>query len=548
MNTYNIQPEEARSGTATYSPEDNKLRLYVGRVPRDEYEKLRAEGWTSTPKQDCDFVATWTPARVKTCLFYADIIEDEDQSPEDRAADRAERFGGYLDKRLSEATGHADHYESGPMAHGFQSEKKAERAAARHDRQGTYASDAWSKAEYWQRRTSGVIAHALHKSSPGVRMGRIKEIETELRGLEKAQAGYAEQYLRISAIAEEPNALAEIVAKQYYNGDISEGVRSVCDTIAGGGKHRNPCNPSAPQAYYFEHIKTEFVPTVADYAAYYLRTHHHPDSEGFQTTSISQWIAHSKLRLAYENQMLEAAGGRAGHIEMIAGGFLGGRQIQKVNKSSVTGRVTSVLVKDNKPSSVNHWGNPWPDGIAKILSHTVETERLDPSAYRAPTEEELAEFLGAKKEAKKNAPKKDACPLMNPTEEDAQRLIALWNAEGEKEREDAVKRNGYASEYIPSKVVHMSQARYSELSKGSYSRVETRGIRRAAFREPSNKYHTSAEGKRIAATYGPAIFKLRISSLGNYYAPPLIIILTDKPQKPLPSAVWAAREVETVTA
>lgn len=76
--------------TATYSPEDNKLRLYVGRVPRDEYEKLRAQGWTSTPKQSCDFVATWTPDRRDTCLEYAEMIEDEDQSPEDRAADPAQ--------------------------------------------------------------------------------------------------------------------------------------------------------------------------------------------------------------------------------------------------------------------------------------------------------------------------------------------------------------------------------------------------------------------------------------------------------------------------
>ena len=41
---------------ATYCPEDNKLRLYVGRVPRDEYLELRAGKWKSTPKQDCDFV------------------------------------------------------------------------------------------------------------------------------------------------------------------------------------------------------------------------------------------------------------------------------------------------------------------------------------------------------------------------------------------------------------------------------------------------------------------------------------------------------------
>ena len=162
-------------GRATYSPEDNKLRLYIGRVPRDEYLKLRADGWITLHKQreagGGDFAATWTPGRRDTALEYAGIIEDEDMGPEDRAADRAERFSGYLGRRLNEATGHADGYEAGPQAHGYQDQARAERAAARHDRQGERAGDAWSKAEYWQRRTAGVIAHALYVSSPGVRMG-----------------------------------------------------------------------------------------------------------------------------------------------------------------------------------------------------------------------------------------------------------------------------------------------------------------------------------------------------------------------------------------
>src|SRR5205085_963543 len=107
--------------TATYSPEDNKLRLYVGRVPRDEYEALRKEGWTSTPKQDCDFVATWTPAREDRALSYleeGEDIGDEDYSPEERAADRAERFSEYRDKRRAEAGGFADQFEAGPSVFG----------------------------------------------------------------------------------------------------------------------------------------------------------------------------------------------------------------------------------------------------------------------------------------------------------------------------------------------------------------------------------------------------------------------------------------------
>jgi len=63
---------------ATYCPEDNKLRLYVGLVSRDEYLYLRSQGWSSTPKQDCNFVSTWRPSREDTALAYAGIILDED--------------------------------------------------------------------------------------------------------------------------------------------------------------------------------------------------------------------------------------------------------------------------------------------------------------------------------------------------------------------------------------------------------------------------------------------------------------------------------------
>jgi len=176
------------SNSATYCPEDDKIRLYVGWVPRDEYDALRAEGWTATAKQDCDFAAVWTPAREDTALSYAGIVLDEDAGPDERAADRAERFTGYLDRRLGEATGHADRFDTGPSAHGYQSYARAVRAADRHDKIAGRAVNAWDKAEYWQSRTAGVISHALHLQSPGVRMGRIKTIESELRKAEKSHA------------------------------------------------------------------------------------------------------------------------------------------------------------------------------------------------------------------------------------------------------------------------------------------------------------------------------------------------------------------------
>lgn len=170
--------------TVTYCPEDNKLRLYVGRVPRDEYEELRKAGFVSTPKQDCDFAAPWTPSREDLAARYledGEDIGDEDYSPADRAADRAERFGGYLEKRISEAGESADRFEAGPTAFGHQNRDRAERAAKRHDATRVRAVSQWSKAEYWQRRTSGVIANALHRYDPATRRGRIDNLEKELR-------------------------------------------------------------------------------------------------------------------------------------------------------------------------------------------------------------------------------------------------------------------------------------------------------------------------------------------------------------------------------
>lgn len=174
--------------TATYCPEDNKLRLYSGRVPRELYEELRAAGYKSTPKQDCDFVATWTPGREDLALSLledGDDIGDEDQSPEDRAADRAERFAGYREKRRAEAHGHADNYEAGPSVIGSAGTAGADRAARRQqrtaERNQRNAVSQWAKAEYWQSRTAGVIANALHKSDPDTRRGRIIRLETEQR-------------------------------------------------------------------------------------------------------------------------------------------------------------------------------------------------------------------------------------------------------------------------------------------------------------------------------------------------------------------------------
>lgn len=513
--TPEIETEPEYAGRATYCPEDNNLRLYIGRVPRDEYLKLKSEGWRALYKQreagQGDFVATWTPERRATALAYAGLIEDEDAGPEERAADRAERFGGYLEKRLGEAEERADKYDSQPAAHGFQDKGRAARAADRHDRLGARAVDAWDKAEYWERRTAGVIAHRLYLSSPAVRMGRIKELESLIRKSEASRAQYeGTRNLWLKCQAMEDTAKRDDLAKRLAyveHGDYTHprtGKKSYLYDLAEAREGRNddPLNG-------------------LELCELYLSRHGELAPEG-------PWLLHFRHRLAYENQMLEAQGGRAAHVEMEAGGWLLGgrrvsdewRQIQKVNKSPKTGRVVSVIVRDNRPSTVNHYGNPYPDGVTRVLSHTVETERMNADVYRAPTDEERAAFAD-KRKAEKKAIKAATipCPLINPTFADAARLQELWN-----EEEPDVK--------YRQKVILMTQAQYSAHSAGSYSRFSTVVVCETG-REHRTRYGsklTRHDCFKVRQTYGEG---------NRTHLPRRVIVLTDAPQKPIP---WAAVE------
>ena len=398
---------------STYCPEDNKLRLYIGRVPRDEFLELRKQGWTCTPKQSCDFVATWRVCREDTALNYSGVIGDEDQSPTDRAADRAERFSGYLDKRRSEAHTEADRFNEGPLVHGYQNQDKADRAAKKHDRIADRAVNQWSKAEYWQQRTAGVISNALYKIRPSVRMGRIKIIETSIR-----------------------------------------------QTL--------------------EHTNAE-----KDYARY---------------------LNHMRLRLNYENSMIEANGGCASDLPLKVGGSLGGHIIHTINKSSASKKITSLkLIYGDK------------------LSH-VNIERMEKPTYIEPTEESLNElkaFKTAQKAELSKQPKKPS--LLNPTLEDAQRLQDNWNQKAEERmaKQDWYKKGEYCSD-----IVTMTQAECSARSKGSYSSVSTKYIGIDGNQTYRQYYGNTIDG---------AVFKIRyMTSGGTLYGAYRVVVITDKKQHELP--------------
>lgn len=493
--------------TVTYSAEDDKLRLYVGRVPRDEYERLRAAGFVSTPKQDCDFVAVWSPSREDLAAEYledGEDIGDEDYSPEERAADRAERFGDYRDKRRAEAGGAADAFEAGPQAFGHQSRARAERQARRHDRNRTFAVSRWSKAEYWQMRTAGVIRHALYKSSASVRRGRILTLEAELR---KIVADYTP--------TDDPPHIIEQQAYDYAKGEYRHGGAKVPHVWVG---------PKGRGGRWVELSSLDAI-----------------------KAGCERWERHIELRLTYERAMLAAEGGSVTEADIEPGGWIragrrdvafgraavdadGWAQVLRVFKSPATGRVTSVQVMGRDP-----YGND-----PTLKPRRIDVQRLGEDCYRAPTDEERKQFAETTKtrkaEAKAAAPK--APPLVNPTEAEAERLQAILNAIG-KRKHDA-KRGTLGEAYKPTEVLRMTQAQYSAASKGSYSHYETRTVHHAGgiiARHKTDMY--SSEGAAYDNALAAAVCKVRCRWASGWYNPPHIVVLTDAPQKPLP-VDWAA--------
>lgn len=507
--------------TATYSPEDNKLRLYASaRLDAETYSKVREMGFIWAPKQDLFVKPSWTPQAEDFLLELCGEIEDEQQSHTDRAADRAERFSAYRDKRRAEAGLLADRFDNGPSAFGHQSQARAERLASRHDRFRTHAVSQWSKAQYWQERTTGVIGNALYKECPEVRRSRIKGLETELRKAEKDRDEYAINYkLWASVLSMDGIDTIDKESKAW------EFVYRLANYHSNGWNYIHP--RTGEKASIYSHLTNEKDPlTPRECAVEWLDGKIDPSQPEFDNTNLMRWIRHYELRLSYERAMLANEGGAASDVDMIAGGFIRIKgseyQIHKVNRSNVSGKVVSVQVVAP--------GRYYLDKEVKL--RTVNIERSGEGVYRAPTEEELASFLASKQEAKKEAKKakaeKHTPQLINPTDEDAERLQSIWNEEEAKHRRN----------HEPSQVIRMTQAQYSERSKGSCPVCETVVVNENC----TIKTGYSSDPSRYA------VFKIRIMNRNSLSGTRRVVILTDKPQKPLPFDVAAEFKASCPTA
>jgi precorrin-6B methylase 2 len=321
--------------TATYSPEDNKLRLYAtARLPVEVYARVKAAGFISAAKQGLFVAPMWTPEREDLLTDLAGEIGDEDTSLVERQEERAERFEEYQEKRATDAErAHAAVSEIAdaiplgqPILVGHHSQRRAERDAERIENGMRKAVRMWQTSEYWKDRAAGAIRHAKYKELPAVRARRIKGLEAERRKHEKDRAEL-ERLLRFWS--GNPDREAALKVCNYFD---RGGV-----ILATGETYWSAWGALSDGTTTVEELKQQRLARLPDMIAHRAR-----------------WVAHIDNRLTYERAMLAESGGTAtDRVKPEKGGACrcrcspghgkGWSVIQKVNRVSVT-------VLDN-------WGN-----------------------------------------------------------------------------------------------------------------------------------------------------------------------------------------------
>lgn len=330
--------------TATYSPEDNKLRLYSEeRLDPETYARARAAGFIWAPHQKLFVAPRWTPTAADLLLELCGEIGDEDTSLVDRAEDRADRFEDYSERRAQDAGRASDAVHAlsdniplgQPILVGHHSEKRARRVAEKIQNEMSRAVKLWDQADYWKSRAAGAIRLAKYKELPDVRARRIRGLEADQRRHQK-ELEHAQRYLAFWTDASLTQETAERLANYSH----------VCPPAEMGwclwsALHDGKCTVEQARK----------IATAA-----YLNT----------IAYAQRWLVHLDNRLAYERAMYAESGGTAadqtrpevgGAVQCWASIHGGWSYIKKVNKVSVT-------IEDN-------WGNG-----GRNFTRTIELTKL----------------------------------------------------------------------------------------------------------------------------------------------------------------------------
>lgn len=175
---------------ATYSPEDNKLRIYCvpeERFDTETYEQVKDARFRWAPIQKLWF-AHWSPKAEDLCIALAGDIEPEEKTLVERSEAKAERLKALAEKRANDAIGFAraaqqlsSEMGNQPVLLGHHSQRKIEKNKERVERNQEKSEKAASAVRYWNWKMMGAIHHAERKNRWDVVARRIQTLLTDLR-------------------------------------------------------------------------------------------------------------------------------------------------------------------------------------------------------------------------------------------------------------------------------------------------------------------------------------------------------------------------------
>ena len=464
--------------SATYSAEDNKLRIYASeRMDSETYAEAKEHGFKWAPKQELFVAPKWTPSREDFCIKLAGSIEAEESTLVERAEAKAERLDNIADKRIAQSNAFAAaadkiserFYMGQPILVGHHSERKARKDKDQMERNMEKSIEAAEAVNYWRYRAQGVERHANHKNRDDVRARRIKTLLKELRDHQrKINHGFIilDLWTKVGEVEEQEKR--EKMVAHYVGARLESG-----ETCPWGWYTKLNDNEMTHQ---------EVIDGGIRFAEQLINSQH-----------IARWISHTLNRLGYERSELGETKYFDGNLTAtILKAFAREQGAHKPQAEKIEGtwQLSSAVPL---PAHLSHetWLTLTDDGWKNLMQQT---------GYQVVIKE-------------RKPSKKQTCSLINPTPEDAEKLQKLFNIYSMFGK--------YGSE---SELLETTQAIYSANSKGDYGRFSAISLDDEAGRIWPSSHRDKKE----------PVCRVRIGGSQKLYGAERVIILTDKPQKSLP--------------
>ena len=469
--------------SATYSPEDNKIRIYASaRLDAETYAKVKEAGFKWAPKQELFVALKWTPAREDLAIHLAGDIEPEEMTLAERAMIKAERLDALAMRKHSDANAFARRADElsqafsmgQPILVGHHSERKARKTQERMQGASSNAEKAASAANYWLYRATGVEAFANMKNCKRTRSNRIKGLLAELRDLQRG--------------INDAQAALLIWDKMVTDEQIKYALGNMDSrrTLSGLGT-------------YYAVDKGEMSPSDA-------RAKCIANAElRINGPTRRRWIDHVLNRLAFERSMLGDVPRYDGELTpVIIQAFAREHGAEKPKATATDPDVFQL--ESELPLPMHLAANSYLE-----LGVDEWRDLMQSTGYIVPEKKE-------RRTSSKPAP----LPLFNPSLEQAEQLQRIWNLQ-------MVAKCTRHQEPLPNEVCAITQAKYSANPKGTYSQLTAVDI--------------SADGQQVRGGWrggewslsGEPVARIRIyTGRGSFYKPNAVVAITDKPAKPLP--------------